>query len=153
MRQSGATFTKLAQVQEHGLIAVKLGGEGELPASRILWKEAKSIPEVPSPVLYEGLLYMVRNGGVLTCLDPNTGKVVYRERVGSGGPYFSSLVAAGGLILASSFEGKMVAVRAGNKFEIVAHSDFEEPIQATPAAAYDTVFVRTAKHLYAFAGK
>ena len=83
-------------------------------------------------------------------MDAKSGRVCYRERLGAGGSYFSSPVAANGLLILSSFEGVMTVVRAGDRFEVIAQNDFGEPLQATPAISDDTLFVRTASNLYTF---
>ena len=72
-----------AMKTEHGLLAVKASGEGNVTAANVLWKEKSSIPEVPSPIVYQNHVYMVRNGGIVTCLDAETGKLVYRARLGA----------------------------------------------------------------------
>ena len=72
---------------EHGLLAVRLGGSGDVTASHVVWKEKGSIPEVPTPLAYQNKVYMIRNGGILTSMDAATGKVLYRGRIGAPGPY------------------------------------------------------------------
>ena len=72
------------------------------------------------------------------------------ERLGALGDYYSSLVAANGRIYVTSQRGVMCVVRAGDTFEVLARNDLREPVQATPAAIGDTLYVRTAGHLHAF---
>ncbi len=79
----------------HGLIAIRPDGEGNV-ANRIAWKENTAIPEVPTPLVHDGRVYLTRNGGIVTCLDAQSGKVLYRQRNGAGGPYYSSPILAGG---------------------------------------------------------
>jgi outer membrane protein assembly factor BamB len=137
---------------DHGLIAIKPSGEGDVTAS-ILWKEKTAVPEAPSPLLHDGRLYMVRNGGILSCVEAQSGKVLYRSRLGAGGPYYSSPIAAGGKIYISSGEGTVVVLASGDKLEVLARNDLGEEIFATPAVAQGTLYVRTSGHLYAFAAK
>ena len=66
------------------LVAVKPGGAGNVTDSHIQWEFNKGIPEVPSPILYDDLIYMVSNGGVLTCLNAGVGQMVYRKRLRVG---------------------------------------------------------------------
>jgi outer membrane protein assembly factor BamB len=136
---------------DHGLLAIRPGGEGDVTATNVLWQEKRSVPEVPSPLVYRNRVYMVRDGGVVTCLDAGTGKLLYRERLGAGGSYFSSPVAAGGRIYVASAEGKVIVFAAGDRLEVLARNDLQEPIMATPAIADGRLYVRTASHLYAFA--
>ncbi|HEV3199805.1 MAG TPA: PQQ-binding-like beta-propeller repeat protein, partial [Bryobacteraceae bacterium] len=72
-----------AMAQDHGLLAIRPEGD----TATIVWRENGSIPEVPSPLLYQGRLFLVRNGGIVTCLDRATGKVTYRGRAGAPGAY------------------------------------------------------------------
>jgi outer membrane protein assembly factor BamB len=145
----------LAQVQgpqvEHGLVAIKLGGKGDVTASNILWKHSRNVAEVPTPVVYNERVYMVTNSGILTCSNAKTGKVLYRGRLGAGGIYLASPIAANGYVYFASGEGVVTVIRDGDTLTVVAGNDLGEPIQATPAVVENILYVRTTKHLYAFA--
>jgi outer membrane protein assembly factor BamB len=135
----------------HGLLAVRSGGEGDVTTSHVLWREDRSLSEVPSPLFYEGRIYYVRNGGILTCLDAATGAVKYRTRLGAPGPYYSSPIAAGGRLYVGSGEGLLVAFAPGDTLTVLARNDLGEPLFATPAVSEDgTMYVRTPTALYAF---
>ena len=136
-------------VKEHGVLAIKPDGEGDL-TSKVLWTEKLAVPEVPSPLLQDNRLYLIRNGGILSCLDAASGKVVYRTRVGAPGPYYASPVAANGKIYLASGEGTVSVLAPGAEFKVAARNDLGEPIYATPAIAAGTLYVRTVGHLYAF---
>jgi outer membrane protein assembly factor BamB len=136
--------------QDHGLLAIKAGGSGDVTATHVMWKETSAIPEVPSPLAYENRVYMVRNGGILTCVDAATGKLQYRNRLGADGPYYSSPVAAAGKIFLASGEGTVVVLAAGDRFDVLARNDLREPIFASPAVLDGVLYVRTAAHLFAF---
>jgi outer membrane protein assembly factor BamB len=140
-------------MQEHGIIAIAPGGSGDVTATHVRWKEKKSVPEVPSPVVVKDRVYMIRNGGVLTAMKADSGEVVYRGRIGAPGPYYASLIAANGNVVAASGEGKVTVVRPGDSLEVLTQADFGEPIFATPAPAGGSLFVRTSGHLYAIGGK
>jgi outer membrane protein assembly factor BamB len=141
--------TRVGQMaQDHGLLAIRVV-DGK-PA--IAWRENTAIPEVPSPLLYEGRLYLVRNGGVATCLDAATGKVIYRGRVGAGGVYYASPAAAAGRVYAASGEGTVVVLAAGkDELKVLARNALGEEVVASPAIAGKVLFVRTVRNLYAFA--
>lgn len=136
--------------QDHGLIALKLTGEGDVRATNILWQEKTGIPEVPSPLSDGKRLYMVRNGGILTCLDSATGKVLYRSRIGSPGAYYASPVKFGSTIYLASAEGVVTAIKEGDTLSVLARNDLGEPIFATPAITDGKIYVRTSGHLFAF---
>ena len=137
---------------DHGVLAFKPAGEGDVTAS-VVWREKTAIPEVPSPLLYENRLYLVRNGGIVTCLDAQSGKLIYRARVGAGGPYYSSPIAVGSKIYVASGEGTIVVLSAGDNLNVLARNSLGEEIFSTPAVAAGTLYVRTVRQLYAFGGK
>ena len=137
-------------LKEHGMIAISPGAQGNATLTNVLWKEVRGVPEVPSPVLLGDTVYMVRNGGTLTAMKRDSGNVVYRSRINADGPYYSSLVAAGGMLLACSGEGKVTVIRPGSALDIAYQADFDEQIFATPAFAGGLMYLRTDHHLYAF---
>ena len=99
---------------------------------------------------------MVKDGGIVTAYDAKTGQEVYQERAVAAGKYFSSPVAANGHIYFTSLDdGTITVVKAGSdKPEVVAKNPkLGERTAATPAIAEDVLFVRTDKHVYAFAEK
>ena len=135
---------------QNGLLAIKPGGKGDVTATHILWRENKALPEVPSPLHYSERIYLVRDGGIVTCLEAKTGRLLYRGRLGATGPYFASPVAGAGKVYAASREGAVVVFAAGDELKILARNDLDESIAATPALVDGKLYVRTEKHLYAF---
>jgi outer membrane protein assembly factor BamB len=135
----------------NNVMAIRPGGHGNISASNVAWKADRGISEMPSPLFYRDRLYFVRDGGLLTSYDAGTGKLVIdRERLGAIGQYVASPVATGGRIYAASAPGKMVVIKAGDTFEVLAVNDLKEAVTATPAAIEGKLYVRTAKHLFAF---
>jgi outer membrane protein assembly factor BamB len=137
--------------EEHGLTAIRPGGEGDVTATRVLWKESRGVPEVPVPLYYKGRVYTVTYGGVVSCLEAESGKAVFRGRLGASGAYFASPVAAGGRIYFASEEGVVSVIGGGDKLEVLARNDLQEPIFATPAIVQSVMYVRTPAHVFAFA--
>ncbi len=135
---------------EHGLLAIKPGGQGDVTKTHVAWRDPKGTPEVPSPLFYHGRVYQVRDGGIISCLDAETGKLIYRERLGAPGAYFSSPVAGDGKVYVASLRGVVTVIDGGDKFQVVEHNDLKEPIAATPALVDGVIYVRTDKHLFAF---
>jgi len=136
---------------ENQAFAVKPGGPGPLSNSNVVWRFKRGLPYVASPVYYGGRFYMVKNGGMLTCLDPKNGKPAYlEERLGALGDYYASLVAADGHVFATSQPGVITVVKAGDALEVLARNSMGEAVQATPAIVGDTILVRTATQLYSF---
>jgi outer membrane protein assembly factor BamB len=134
------------------LIAVRPGGHGELNAEQVAWKETSGLPYVPSPLFYRGRVYLVRDGGMVSCFDAKTGNPYYqKERLDAEGNYYASPVAADGRIYFVSLNGRVSVVEAGGeKPNILRHADFRERICATPALVEKTLFLRTASALFAF---
>jgi outer membrane protein assembly factor BamB len=139
------------RANEDNVIAIRPGGSGDSTASHVAWKATRGIPEMPSPLLYRGRLYFVRDGGIVTSYAADSGTVIVdRQRLGAPGQYAASPIAADGRIYASSETGTVVVFRAGDTLDVLARNDLGESITATPAIAADTLYVRTAKHLWAF---
>jgi outer membrane protein assembly factor BamB len=135
----------------NALVAVR-PGSGIKPDERERWRVTKGMPDVPSPLFYKGGLYLVKDGGVATLLNPGTGEVVKQTRLqGALDKYFASPVAADGKIYFTSDAGKIVVVRAGPETEILAVNDLREEIYATPAIANGGLYVRTREAVYFFA--
>jgi outer membrane protein assembly factor BamB len=135
--------------REHGLIAIRPGGTGNVTKSHVAWREGRCVAEVPSPLFYRGRVYMLKDGGILSCLDAGTGRLLYRERLGPVGAYFSSPVAGDGKIYAASHRGTMVVCAAGDSFQRLGVNPFDEAMFATPAIAAGVMYIRTEKQLYA----
>ncbi len=93
---------------------------------------------------------MVKNGGMLTCLDTETGELKYQERLGAGGPYYSSPVAVDGKLYTASARGIVSVIEKGGKLKVLAQNDLKERIPATPAIVENNFYIRTDKYLYSF---
>ena len=135
--------------QTNAIMAVKPPADDGTVAE-IAWKYEKGVPEVPSPLYYDGRVYSVKNGGMITCLDAKTGELKYSGRLGAGGPYYASLVAGDGKIYASSIRGVVTVFEAGDQLKILANNDLKERISATPALLDGKIYIRSDKHFYAF---
>jgi outer membrane protein assembly factor BamB len=132
------------------LLAVRPGGKGEVKESHVAWTQSKGVPEVPSALCYRDRLYTVKNGGVLTCRNPKSGKTLYEERVEAAGGYFASPIAAGGNVYLASDRGVITVCEAGDKFKVTGRADLQEPIISTPAILEAKLYVRTEKQVLAF---
>jgi outer membrane protein assembly factor BamB len=153
-RDEWDTIMKVMSEGKDGAFAVKAGGAGDVTKSHVLWKKTKGLPHVPSALVYRGQHVMVRDGGIVTAYDIKTGKELYRERAVEPGKYYASPVAANGHIYFTSLDdGTVTVLKAGSdRAEVVAKNPkLAERVSATPAIADDTLYVRTAGHLYAFA--
>jgi outer membrane protein assembly factor BamB len=135
-----------------GAVALKPGNaQGQLPADAVLWRVQKNVPYIPTPLLYQGVFYMVKTGGIVTSLDPSTGKLLKEGRAtGALGEYYASPVAADGKVYVSSQEGKVTVLRAGAQWQVLAVNDLGDEINATPALAGGRLYVRTREAVYCF---
>lgn len=140
---------------ENVLLAVKPGGTGDLTATHVVWKATRGLPYVPSPLYYDGRVYLIRDGGMMSSFDAKTGQPFYQqERVQDAlGSYYASPVAADGRIYVASLDGKVSVIKAGgDRPEVIGRADFGERISATPALVDDRLYLRTKTKLYALGG-
>ena len=136
---------------ENAALAIRPGGHGEATQSQVVWKHGRGLPYVPTPLYYENRLYLVRNGGLLTCLNATNGATLYEEeRIGTVGDYYASPVAAGGKLCLFSQSGTATVVAAGDELKVLARNPLGESVAATPAIMGTILYVRTAAALYAF---
>jgi outer membrane protein assembly factor BamB len=155
-REEFEAMVKFMYEGKDSAFALKPGGSGDVTESNMLWKRTKGLPYIASGIVYGGQLVMVRDGGIVIACDAATGEPAYQERVAGAGRYYASPVAAAGNIYFTSLEGGIVTVlKAGAEKAVVIAQNPElgERCSATPAIADNTLYIRTAGHLYAFAEK
>jgi outer membrane protein assembly factor BamB len=134
------------------LLAIRPGsGHGDLTQTKVLWRHQKGLPRVPSPILYQSVLYLLKEGGILTSMNPETGEVFKQARLkGALDDYFASPVAADGKLYAVSQTGHVVVLKAGRDWDILTVNDLGEECYATPAIANGNLLIRTRGGLYCF---
>ena len=128
------------------LWAIRVDGQGDVTETHVTWREAKQIPTKPSPVLVDGLLYVMHDRGVATCFDAQSGETVWRERI--SGNYSASPLFAAGRIYVFSHEGKTTVFQPGHEYHALAENQIDGRIMATPAVADAALFLRSDTHLY-----
>lgn len=116
-----------------------------------LWVRAQNTPDVPSPTIHDGLVYLCRENGNLLVLDAKTGEQVYEERT-QRDRHRASPVYADGKVYLSARSGKVSVVRAGRQFELLATNDLGEDLSSSPAISNGVIYLRTFDALYAIAG-
>jgi outer membrane protein assembly factor BamB len=134
--------------------ALKPGGSGDVTESHVVWKATNGLPYVPSAIAYRGQYVMVKDGGIVTAYDAATGDELYQKRLVAPGSYYASPVAAGGNIYFTSLaDGAVTVIEGGSRPPKVMAKNppLGERVSATPAIADDTLYIRTAGQLYAFA--
>lgn len=159
-RDGSLTAADLERMKAHAakaenlLVAIRSGGRGDITQTHVAWKAARGLPYVPSPLYYQGRIYLVKDGGLMSSFEAATGKPFYlQERLDAAGNYYASPVAADGRIYLASLAGKLSVVKAGGDTPEILHQvEFGERIFATPALVGDVLYVRTQTQLYAFGG-
>jgi len=137
-------------ITEHGVTASRIGGSGDRSAN-LVWRYKKTFSNVITPLVYRDVLYLVKDGGIITTLNPKTGEVLKTGRTKDAiDPYFASPVAADGKVYLVSQTGKVTVLKADPQWEVLSVGDLDEPVQATPAIAAGHIFIRTQKALYSF---
>lgn len=135
----------------NGALGIRLGGKGDMTASNLLWRYQRSLPNVPSPLLYKDILYLMKEGGILTALDPSNGSVLKQDRIREAlGTYYASPVAGDDKIFAVSHEGKVSVIRAGADWQVLSVNDLGSECSATPAISEGRLYIRTREFLYCF---
>jgi outer membrane protein assembly factor BamB len=122
--------------------------EGKTSSAAIVWSRTARGPYMPTPIAYNGSLYVLANNGVFHAYKLATGEELYETRVPQLGSGFSaSPLAADGKIYVSGEDGDMMVLAAGPEFKHLATNTFGEPLMATPALSRGVMYVRTSMHL------
>ncbi|MBM3785361.1 MAG: pyrrolo-quinoline quinone [Acidobacteria bacterium] len=144
-------FLKLHRQAQNSIMGIQLGGRGDITASHIKWRYRKSLPNCATPLYYNDVLWMVKDGGVLTTLDPKTGEVLKQGRIpGALEQYWASPVAADDKVYMVSQAGKLSVMKAQGEWEVLKVNDLEDEVFATPAIGDNRLYVRTKSAIYCF---
>jgi len=137
--------------QGYSAMAIPLTETGDISDSeKLLWKKERGTPYIPSPLLYEGLIfYNQSNQAILTCLDAKTGEVAFGpKRVGELSNIYASPVGAGGRVYLTGRNGNTLVLERGPEYKVTTLNKLDERFDASPALAGNQLFLRGAKHLY-----
>jgi outer membrane protein assembly factor BamB len=143
------TMSGFASTSRPNLMAISPGAKKDARKSHLAWEIQRGIPETPSLLYRQGKLYLLRDGGLLTCLQASTGEELFRERIGASGQYTASPVAAADKIVTASVKGVVTVIKIDDKLNVLARNKFNENLFATPAIADNNIYLRTTAHLYA----
>jgi outer membrane protein assembly factor BamB len=138
------------------LFAVKAGASGDITLKDgatsndgVAWSHTRSGPNIASPLLYKGHLYVMESRSGLSCYDVKTGKAAYqRERLQGARSFTSSLWGYDGKVFCLDEDGQTFVIKAGSKFELLGKNKISEMFWATPAAAGGTLLMRGVDYLY-----
>jgi outer membrane protein assembly factor BamB len=139
----------IPSAKDHGIVGLKPDAKGLImPGNGAeLWRLTKGTPDVPSPLVYDGLVYLCRDGSLL-CLEAKTGKKVYEERIHAS-KYRASPVGADGFVYLTAHDATVTVIKAGPKFEKVAENKLSDEMTASPAISNGRIYLRGWKTLYA----
>lgn len=141
-------FRGLFDQSQNQILCIRPGGRGDITETHIAWRQPKQVPFCASPLIYQGKMYTVKDGGIFASLDLATGRPLKATRLTATDDYYASPVAGDGKIFLFNEEGKGSVISAGETWQVVSTSEFNEAIYATPAIDDGRIYVRTAGHLY-----
>lgn len=140
------------------IYAIKPGGSGDLTlgagkttSDHIAWSTSRGGVYMPTPLAYQGILYLLSNNGILTAYRAKTGERIYQQRL--GGSYSASPVAADGRLYLANEDGGVLVAKAGETYELLATNAVGEVMMATPAIVPGALIIRAQKHVFAFGQK
>jgi outer membrane protein assembly factor BamB len=139
-------FQMLFDKSQNLVVAIKSG----VRDPHVAWKYDKSVPFCASPLWYDGRVFTVKDGGILTCLDAATGRPRKAGRVTGTTNYYASPVAGDGKVYLLSQRGTLSVVTAESEWKVIHSAEFKEDVYATPAIVDGRIYLRTSGHLYCF---
>ena len=146
-------FQMLFDKSQNVVLAIKPGGSGDISDSHVLWTYEKFVPFCASPLFYDGRIFAVKDGGILSCLDAETGKLHKSGRVAGASNYYSSPVGGDGKVYLLSQRGTLSVVSAQDEWQVLHSAEFAEDGYATPAIVDGRIYLRTSGHLYCFGSR
>jgi outer membrane protein assembly factor BamB len=139
-----------ARYKSHGLLAINTQAKGIVQEDSLRTLATRGIPEVPSPISDGQLIYLIKNGGLLSGINLKTGKREYQIRTGARGTHYASPIIAGDKLFATAGDGTVTVISLGPKPQILARNKMGDAVYATPAVADGKLYVRTHSSLSAF---
>lgn len=128
------------------LWAIEPGGSGDVTESHVAWKVKRNVPTRSSAIAVGGLLFMVDDGGIASCLDVKTGEQVWNERI--GGTYSAAPISASGRVYFFAEDGKTTVLAADRAFKVLATNQLGDGFMASPAVVGKSLVLRSKTHLY-----
>lgn len=127
--------------------------KGDSKPEWLAWSNDRDGTYIPTPLYYKGILYTFGNNGILTAFDGATGERLYRARVGGGGSFAGSPVAADGRLYFANEDGQVIVATAGKTYEELVTNELKEVIMSTPAISDGVIVIRTIGHVYGLGAK
>ena len=128
------------------MLAINPTGRGDITETGVIWRLEKGVPQRPSPLYIDGLLYCIHDNGVLTCRDATTSNSIWRKRI--GGNYAASPIYVDNRIYLVSESGKTFVIAPGQRYQLLVENQLDDGCIASPAVADNAIFLRTLNYLY-----
>ncbi len=149
-RTEYASMKVIFEKAQNIFMAVLPGGKGDITQTHVKWKSSRFLPYVPSPLHYQGTLFLVKNGGIVSSWNPENGKQIKVGRVSARGDYYASPTGGDGKVYFASEKGEVCVISAEAQWKELSHSKFSERIYASPAIVDGKIYLRTESALYCF---
>ncbi len=143
----GDVLAITGSIHSKKIVVLKLAGSGKKTRPELLWENVRGAPELASPLLIEGKLFVVNEKGIMSCFEVDTGKLLWQERL-SPGVYRASLAGGGNKIYATNTGGVTSVVAARRKFKVLAENELGDGVTASPAIAGTSLLLRGDTRLY-----
>jgi outer membrane protein assembly factor BamB len=128
------------------ILGIDPSGSGNVTKTHILWRDHRGVSYVPSPVAHDQWFFIVSDGGVGSCFEAKTGKILWKQRLGRH--HSASGVCAGGNVYFIDDDGTTHVLKAGPAFEVISENVLGENAYASPAISRGQIFIRTSQHLW-----
>jgi outer membrane protein assembly factor BamB len=133
------------------LMAIKPDGSGDVSATHVVWRFGRGVPNKPSVLLVDDLIFMINDVGIASCVEARTGALVWQSRI--GGTFSASPIYAAGRVYAFDEDGKTTVLEAGRAFKVLAENHLDNGFMASPAVVADALILRTSTDVYRIEGK
>lgn len=146
-------FRNLFETGQNLILSIKPGAQGEATETHVRWKQRKQVPFCASPVYHEGMIFTVKDGGIVSCWDAQTGKALKMQRLEAPATaeYYCSPTYGDGKLYLANQHGVVTVLAADTSCEQLHMAEFGEDIFASPAIVDGKIYLRTNAGLYCFA--
>ena len=136
------------------MAGIKLGGEGDVTETHRLWTRKDTGSFVPTPLVHNGRVYVLRDRGEVECIDPKTGKTLWKDALPKHrAKYYASPVVAGDHLYAAREDGVVFVAGIKGGFKLVSENDMGERLIASPVPVANRLLIRGAEHLFCIGSK
>jgi outer membrane protein assembly factor BamB len=130
------------------VMAIKPGAKGDATDTHVVWDYDRFVPFCASVLNYRGLIFTIKDGGILNCLDAKTGEPTKHKRIAATGSYYASPVAGDGKVYLVNSDGELTVISAEPQWKVLSEAEFGERVFATPALVDGKIYLRTTGHLW-----